>query len=188
MFKSIILFVFVLVGGQAFSADFEGHTEFESYDVRGTYKVTCLGATTKFQTHLCKAYGMHPFNWARFSHSPKNYVEYVTLKSHRPDGKSVTKRLQWNEQLEQSFEEVNLWKKSMFVKPLLSHGVNKVDYSFTVKNKVVESGSFDVTVNKGNHYRCETLTETKKNSKYCDDSMEACTYYFNKQKNCQEIE
>lgn len=170
------------------AADFDGHKDFEAYNVRGTFRVTCVGSTTQHYVHRCKAYGMHPFNWSRLTHKASQEIDRVVVKSQRADGKTITRRSKWDNQLNQSFKQFNLWVKSLFQTPLLTIGDNQVSYELITDRKTVESGQFEVTVTKGAHYQCKDLSETVYNDNFCENSLDACRYYFDNQNDCEESE
>lgn len=188
MIRASILFSILSIGFSVQGADFEGVTEFESYNIRGRYTVTCVSGTVRRTTHFCRAHGMHPFHWARFTHQPKEKVTKVVLKATGKDGKTVKKSSQWDTELSQSFREMNLYVNGFFQTALLQEGDNNVEWELKNGNQVVESGNFNAHITRGNHLQCAPMKETGFDSSYCKDGMKACTRYFEKQTDCKPLE
>lgn len=110
-------------------------------------------------------------------------ADKVILTAVHEDGSTRTKDLSFDS-IKGRSESVNLWVQSLFSKPLLKAGTNKIHYQFKWKNISVQEGDFIVTVNRAEDRRC-ALGNYPGYMNNCSDSYSVCEGYFQQNNYCR---
>jgi hypothetical protein len=72
---------------------------------------------------------------------------------------------------------INLWITTLFQRPLLKIGANKISYNLTQNGTSVESGEFEATVERGGRLYCDSHTLFYSGSS-CPNISTVCSDYF----------
>jgi hypothetical protein len=165
----------------ASSVGFQSGDAFEARDLSGSFTLFCPGQTKVVQ---CRGYELAPasFDYLRFPDTVA--ADRVELSSVNESGEITKKKLRVNADEGRSRKRVNLWVRTLFQKPLLSLGLNKVLYQFSLRGSDSLSGSFDVTVTQGAALQCrhDTMVGSEQD---CKNAFSLCSRYFASQNNCQ---
>lgn len=134
-------------------------------------------------SYYCSAADYNPGAFDRFTIDQRVKADGVELTAFHADGSKRTKKEKFdaNKGLSRRF---NLLISTLFQRPLLEDGVNRVSYSLTKKKREVASGEFEANVNYAGSLRCPDLTISGW-SISCDNASAACSEYFNRISGCQ---
>lgn len=151
-------------------------------------------------TYLCPNYAGHPNNQAHYSCSgylanPGTHDYFVTdkvldankvtLTATHADGSTRTKDAAFDANKSASSTRFNLITSTLFQRPLLNMGENKISYTITNGNQVTESGSFISHVTNSGNRTCAPRTLMAHTNDYCKNITLACDNYFETENNCQ---
>lgn len=171
-----VSFEFALAQGPGLS----GGELFEAQEVEGRVSVRCQSPQgSDFAVYYCSENILLPGEWDRFVHPDKVEGDEVTLVSHQESGKVRTKTKDYDATSGKS-KNFNLWIATLFQRPLLDYGLNRIDYEVTKRGIVQDMGSFDVTVEQSSEPRqCRSRTYFSSNLSDCrSGGYNICQRYF----------
>ncbi len=173
--KLISIFVAVLFCASAFAttAGFKHGNDYEAVSYDGSVTASCSTGT---RTHYCSAYGLNPTIYTKLVTAQRVDANKYEVSATHESGKRVTKdgKFKGTES-----KGINLWIRTLFQKPLLAFGLNKIDYKIMKKKTVVQSGSFEVMVNQGERKRCRS-GYIRMSGNSCENTTSVCNEYFNR--------
>jgi hypothetical protein len=170
---SILTVLFFCASAFATTAGFKDGNNYEALTYDGSVTASCDTGT---RVHYCSAYGLSPAMYTKLVTPQRvDANEYEVVATHE-SGKKVTKDGKFKRT---ESKGINLWIRTLFQRPLLAFGLNKIDYKIKKDKNVVQSGSFEVTVNQGERKTCRRgFIRMTGNS--CENSSSACNEYFNR--------
>ena len=170
---SIIAGLLFCAGAFATTAGFQHGNDYEAISYDGSVTASC---DTGSRVHYCSAYGLNPTIYTKLVTAQRVDANRYEVTATHESGKRVTKdgKFKGTES-----KYINLWIRTLFQKPPLAFGLNKIDYKILKKKNVVQSGSFEVMVNQGERRACRRgFIRMAGNS--CENSTSACNEYFNR--------
>ncbi len=168
------------VGSQVFAATTAGFSSgnlFHTRNLDGQITVFCSGpgAGPHSAVWSCPANEVSPVAEDRFvAMAP---ADHLTLVDTHEDGGTTTKNAGFDAARGQS-DVINLWLESLFQRPLLRVGVNRIHYSLTRAGTPVQAGDFVVTVVRDPDLGCRSETWQSLNEQDCTSSTQACQQYY----------
>lgn len=183
MNKMAALLISLLMSTSALAANvgFSNGHQFTARNISGSFTLFCPSQTKVVQ---CRGYELSPANFDYLVFPTSIAADRVELSSVNEDGKVTVKKLKVDSDAGRSKRRVNLWIKTLFQKPLLSLGINKILYQFSYKGNDSLSGSFSVNVASGEPLQCrhDTIVGSQRD---CDNAYSLCNRYFASQNNCR---
>ncbi|MCB0408228.1 MAG: hypothetical protein KDD34_08495 [Bdellovibrionales bacterium] len=180
------VFIGIIYSSLTLAASFDGRTEFTHFDLQGEFSVSCMsGQERGHAIYQCRGYLMEPSSFAYFYHDPNASVERVELSAMNKKGQKILKKSNWNSQENRTEKRINLWVETLFQKPLLELGDNKVQFVFfNKKNQIVESDEFMVRVDNGGLRECHSRSHFTSDMQMCNSGAFACDEYFYLENDC----
>lgn len=175
------LFAAVVSQAQSFSTG----NRFTTLPIEGDLMVTCSDPNlgTRTARFNCQDLRLGPAEYEYFV-GPQNQADSVDLQATWANGKqSALKTVKYSNG--KSASQVNLWISSLFQRPLLDEGLNKVTYVFKKSDTVISRGDFEVQVVSGPHKQCPSGYITSNTPSDCDNQYTVCDEYFRRYNYCQ---
>lgn len=156
--------------------------------LEGYIRVTCHNndGGTDFGSFRCRGEILDPSETDYFVGPKLSKADEVVLVARHQDGSERTKTDSYLGSQGKSKHRFNLWILTLLQRPLLEMGKNQIHYTLLAKNKVIQSGDFDVVVKDGGHRVC------RRNGYYnsygpedCRDGGRYCDMYFADNNYCQ---
>ncbi len=170
----------------AFAQSFEGVTEFQSLELRGTLSLTCFGTgQTENRYFQCARETLEPMEVGYFNVETTSAADKVKLTATWPDGKVRSQELDFDATTGRSKKRANLWIETVFQRSLLDIGANQITYELLANGEVVQSGSFVAQVNRVEGRSCQHASDISHNLDDCKFSSFACSRYFHRQNYCR---
>jgi len=165
----------------AVNVGFENGNEYEARDLSGSFTLFCPQQTRVVH---CRGYELAPASFDYLLFPTTVVADQVELSSVNESGKVTKKKLKVISNEGRSKKRVNLWVKTLFQKPLLSLGKNKILYQFSYRGNDSLAGSFSVDVKAAAPLQCrhETMIGSQRD---CENAYPLCSVYFAQQNNCQ---
>jgi hypothetical protein len=120
----------------------------------GQIVVDCRAGNPSIAYYTCRQEVMVQGEYDYFQGPEKVTADAVTLSAVHADGSRRSKDVGYNASTGKSTKSVNLWILTLFQKPLLDIGPNKVSYKMTKNGKVTGSGVFTANVIDGGRKVC----------------------------------
>ena len=158
---------------------------FSAVSIFGDLTVQCNGPTTGFRTvvYHCEDETLSPVEFDSFV-GPQNEADTVQLYSTFDNGqRSEMKTVGYKSG--KSTSQINLWVTSLFQRPLLNFGLNKIDYTFKKSGQVISHGEFDVNVTNGTLRECPSGFIPSNDDNDCNTPYLVCTEYFQRYNYCR---
>jgi hypothetical protein len=170
---SILTAVFFCASAFATTAGFQHGNDYEATSYDGSVTASCASGT---RTHYCSAYGLNPTIYTKLVTAQRVDANKFEVVATHESGKRVSKDGKFKKT---ESKGINLWIRTLFQKPLLAFGLNKIDYKIMKNKTTVQAGSFEVMVNQGERRSCRRgFIHMSGNS--CENSTSACNEYFNR--------
>lgn len=184
---AIFLFIFLMSGSDSVLAQtFTSGTQFYSYFLEGQVDLTCSdGREVQNIVFDCQESSLEPANYTYFVGPVGTIADEVKLVSVASDATSSTKTVEYDNATGMSAEKVNLWISSLFQKPLLKSGVNKIYYFLYQNSKVVNQGKFQVEVISAGSRACSKQKLYSSNISDCGSQYSICQTYFQQNQQCR---
>lgn len=185
--KTIFIFLslyFVLsftLTSRAEAASFSQGDHFQAFSKRGNVTVYCPNQYAYFR---CFDNYLSPANRDYFVYENAPMADRVELKAYQYDGRTQTKTERFQEGRTES--SVNLWINTLFQRPLLNYGNNRISYKMTHQGEVTEEGEFDVYVERMPLLTCTHRTYWSPSAWDCSPQAanNVCMRYFLESRNC----
>lgn len=190
----IILFLFMTSVSASFAGDpepapftgFDSGNHFQLSSIEGTLDVTCRDyrGVRDQQQFNCYEDSLSPTRSARFMKWPTVDADKVTLVAYHQDGSIRERSNPFLSNEGRTKKKFNLWNSSLFQRPLLEVGVNRVTYEFEKEGKVVERGEFTATVEVLPTQHCKSGNLFSNNVQNCRSGQMICHRYFSMNNYC----
>lgn len=162
-------------------AEFKSGSQFKYTNIEGTLTIQC---DTQKRTITCRDVFLDPWPYDVFVGPRNPKAEKVELQATvKSDTKIVI--VPYNGKTGIS-SEINLGIYSLFQKPLLRAGENKIRYVLLGrKNEILETNTFDVSVARGKSRVCPPKEVFTLRNSDCDHPYTLCQLYFRDQNYCK---
>lgn len=183
MFKFGLLLTFALFPFMAASAapGFEGGDHYQAHSLRGSVNVICPDRQAFFS---CQDYYLEPSMRDYFVYQNAPQSDRVSLTAEHEDGRTRTRSEGFNNG--RSTSSFNLWISTLFQRPLLATGHNRITYQMQNNSQVVEEGEFDVFVERRPTRSCPHRTYRSSSNFDCQGGgATICARYFYESRNCR---
>lgn len=162
-------------------------TEFTSVSIRGSVSVQCMTPQgNSSAVFSCGDNILYPGDFDFFYHPDKVAGDKVTLRSEQANGRVRTASKNYDAQTGLSKTRFNLWISTLFQRPLLNFGVNKIDFEVTERGVITDIGAFEVVVNRSAEVQtCQRRHYFSSNLDDCRNGANICSRYFRELNYCQ---
>jgi hypothetical protein len=172
---------------------FQSGPEFHATPVEGTVIMTCENGNNKItSTYKCRDVVLDPRSADYFIGPVDPTLNQVFLTSLHEDGTFRSKSSGYDGVAGKSQTPINLWISTLFQKPLLMKGVNRVRYSFksNIDSQITSfedygEGEIIVRVKTGVNRRCPTTQYRSTDPADCSSQYSICQRYFENYNNCR---
>jgi hypothetical protein len=146
---------------------------------RGQVTVWCSnGSASSRAFYSCAEERAHPGAFAHFVTSENVDADEVRITARHENGAVQTRTRNFNARTNES-RSFNLLVRTLFQRPLLGLGDNRLSYELTKRGVVVALGEFDVRVERDPVARqCRAITLTTTDMNACQNHTVACDQYF----------
>jgi hypothetical protein len=179
LFTAVVFAVMFFMTQTSFALGFAAGNEFQASSSSGHITVTCQGpegpaTTVNFD---CWNGSLSPVEYDYFL-GPTLTADSVNLTVTREDQSQRSKDSRYDSRRGMSVDRFNLWVASLFQRPLLADGVNRVHYSLKLKGASVDEGDFVVKVVREPTAVCPNHSYTSKDPADCTNQYSMCGKYF----------
>nr|BFD64630.1 hypothetical protein BdHM001_33110 [Bdellovibrio sp. HM001] len=190
MFKKtkfiIALGMFVGSVSQAQHVGFEKGNSLTVTPIQGQVRVMCGGFNgSGSAVYTCRDLVMSPNAYDYFVGPRDGRATKVELTAVHQDGSGRRKTESYSGSRGRSEDAFNLWISTLFQKPLLENGTNKISYRLLGSNAVYAEGTFTAVVNKSVPKECPATTYQSTDINDCSSQYSVCQRYFREFNNCQ---
>ena len=199
MIKILSSIMLCLMGSaQIAMADYIGFasgSEFQAIPVEGTVLMACEDAIKgkMIATYNCRDVVLDPASSDYFMGPNRTDLVQITLTATHEDGTVRTKVAAYDGFAGRSSAPVNLWISTLFQKPLLMKGTNRIQYSFSTGRRSEEhdeshglaGGEVLVNVKNGKARHCPTTQYTSTDMNVCSAQYSICQRYFENFNECR---
>lgn len=180
---SLILILFTTVAARAAAPGFSQGNQFFAIPLQGVVTVYCSNGETA--TYTCYDSVLDPSSYDHFIGPEGIRAQQITLSCIRPDGTTRERTEDYDTKSTKSLHAFNLWINTPFQRPLLSMGTNKIDYRMTNMGKIIQQGTFSVSVAHGATRVCPTTHYNSADANDCQSPYTVCQRYFEQYDNCR---
>lgn len=187
--KKLIALMMVIFSFSAMALDvgFDSGNNLNSVELSGSVRVFCTdsrGTDTRFA--MCYSNILSPNEYARIVVTNGTVdADKVSVVAYHADGSSRSKSAGFDSVKGESTKRFNLWISTVFQRPLLDGGENRVVYTFTKNGAVVLEGEFTANVNEGQARECPYGTIYSSRGDDCKTGAFVCDEYFRKYNYCR---
>lgn len=128
--------------------------------------------------YTCESQVLEPATYDYFIGPAISEANRVVLNAERADKSIREKEEAYIGAKGQSARAINLWASSVFERPLLNYGANKVTYKLMKDNVVLEEGTFKVQIDGGSARSCPNHAINSTFPGDCESSFSICERYF----------
>lgn len=167
----------------------QGFVEGDHYEIStylGQVTLFCFGqGGNRTVFYSCAQERVFPDAFARFAPGERVDADEVRLTAVHESGqqREQTRAFQSRSQESRSF---NLLVRTLFQRPLLGLGDNRIDYELTRRGVMVAFGEFDVRVERDPVTRqCRPLSFSTNDPNLCQNQFNACDMYFRQVGSCR---
>ena len=186
--KYLMFFAFslLLLSGNAAAVGFSAGAAFTATPLAGNISVHCRdGDQSDTAFHACHEEILEPVEASYFLGTEGVAASRVELTAHYEDGNMRAKDLRYNAATGRS-EAVNLWIATLFQRPLLDYGQNRIEYVMRDgQGSTMSKGEFLVQVNRGDRRRCRSRTYWSNSMSDCRSPGFLCSRYFRDEDYCR---
>jgi hypothetical protein len=176
LFTAIVFAVTFFITQVSFALGFATGNDFQAISSRGQVTVTCKNVPTP-STFSCWDSALNPVEFDYFV-GPAVNADTVTLLVTREDQSQRSKDSRYDSRRGMSVDRFNLWSSSLFQRPLLADGVNRVHYTLTLKGAIVMEGDFMAKVNRQPTAVCQNQSYNSDDPSDCSNQYSICGRYF----------
>lgn len=165
---------------------FEMGKEFFAAPVEGIVLMTCVNSTDNFfVTYNCRDVVLDPKSADVFMGPVGQNISEVVLTALHEDGSLRTKSSSYDSTTGRSSTVFNLWVSTLFQKPLLMRGLNRIRYSFTngasansSDYRELSRGEISIHVSSGSARKCPKTRYSSTDPNDCTSQYSICQRYF----------
>jgi hypothetical protein len=184
-FFGLLISQAVALTAGAVDTGFETGNSFTAREYQGQVSVNCAAPDDhRGYFYACDDYGLDPAMSAKFVTAPGTDADHVKLSATWENGKTVSKDTGFDAASGKSSREFNLWISTLFQKPLLNSGTNKIHYVLSRNGQARSEGDFIATVQQAPVSQCGSGMVTEFNSGNCQNQQYMCERFFNEVAHC----
>lgn len=189
MFKTFC--TFMLLSSAVYAANdaaFTSGINFKATPIEGNVVVTCEGFNGGGSaSFICRDVVLDPVSYDYFVGPKESRATKVTLRNVREDGSVRVKSEDYDGVRGRSKSQINLWISSLFQKPLLMAGTNRIHYSLyeNSSSQAVAEGDMTVTVARNGLRQCPLTHYHSADVNDCTSQYSVCQRYFEQFNNCR---
>lgn len=162
----------------------EGGDLYLNHRLEGRITLTCSQGGEHDTAYVnCRDSYLSPSMRAKFVYDSGVDADKVKLSYTNSRGKIKTKSSSIKNNA--SKRNFNLWIGSLTQRPLLRSGINTLTYKLLKKGNTVETGSFDVRVERQPVRTCDYRSYHSSSMSDCRNPSMVCARYFRNQNDCQ---
>lgn len=162
---------------------FSSGSNFVAYAIQGQVVVHCSDGTSA--SYNCRDSVLDPASYDYFIGPAGVKADEVALSCLRADGTRRDRISNYNSTLGRSSDSFNLWISTLFQRPLLLPGINKIDFQLRNLGQGVVRGVFEVVVNYGAPRTCPLTHYNSTDSNDCQSQYTVCQKYFEQYQYCR---
>ena len=182
MYRLLVLSGLILLTQVAYgSGSFDNSDRLAVVYLGGTLFVHCPSDQASVP---CSKYIVEPVSESYFRDSEFADADRVQLKAVHGDRTVETKEEKYLAVEKRSAKVINLLASGWFNKPLLSEGLNHIQYTLFKESAVVRAGSFDINV-QSTERRCDSGDTFENTNGNCRNPILLCEDYFLRQNDCR---
>lgn len=188
IYATLLSFVLVLLSMKPAFANFKNGNELVTAPIEGTATVRCDGFNGR-QTavYQCRDLVMDPGPYDYFMGPVVTNGTAVNLKAFHQDGSSRSKSEKYLGSRGISVETFNLWISTIFQRPLLEYGANRVMWQVVDDSeRVLAEGQFVANVKRGPARQCEPAFYNSTDANDCNSQFTVCQRYFEQNNFCNK--
>ncbi|MNJ91214.1 hypothetical protein D3C87_88610 [compost metagenome] len=175
---------------QASDVGFSSTNDFVATPIEGRVDVTCEGFNgSGFAKYRCRDIVLEPQSYDYFVGPKEPNARKVELRAYHADGSDRSKMSLYDGTNGRSRDSFNLWISTLFQKPLLEVGVNRVTYSLYSDDKSdlkeYTRGEFTAVVTKGTPRLCPATSYNSTDINDCNAQYSVCQRYFEQYNYCR---
>lgn len=154
-------------------------SEFSATPVHGSLSVDCQDSSGQdFANYDCSDVILEPTDNDYFVTQPGGHAAQFELRAVHEDGSVQKKNGDFDPTRGRSKSSINLWIATLFQRPLLNMGTNRISYQLKNGSVTEKSGEFDVHVRQGKERVCPhdfvnspTLDDCRSSANVCDNYL-----------------
>lgn len=157
--------------------------------LEGEITVFCPVGPTDYnppsQSFVCTELVMEPSPYDYFRGPRGLSASELVLTATREDGTSKSKTIPYDSRSFRTADSINLWISTLFQRPLLKEGRNKLIYTLIQGSTTVSQGELEAIVQNGPPRQCPRTTYNSINPQDCVSPYSVCQRYFSQYNNCK---
>jgi hypothetical protein len=163
---------------------FQSGNQFTVHNIYGEIQIRCQTPTESITTtYDCNESTLLPSELDIFIGPRGTMANEVTL--YNAQDPRTRRTTAYNAHLGQSASTINLWLRSLLQRPLLSFGVNRIEFELTNGGTLVTKGNFNVSVTRGEAFTCSKTGSFQSNlADDCRNPQRFCSDFFKSQNYC----
>ena len=175
-----LLVLFFSINAFAYNVGFESGHEMTTVLSQGNVRVFCNGARGQTSAYLhCYSNDLTPSLRSKLMVTDGVInADKVKLTAFHADGSQRSKSSKFDSNEGKSTKSFNLWISTVFQRPLLESGLNRIVYQFMNEDEVVADGEFEVVINRGEDRNCSYGTIFSHRDSDCRAGSNICNAYF----------
>ena len=189
MLRIIFAFFILLPTAQAANIGFSLGSEFKATAIQGVVVMSCDGED-KPVIYTCRDSVLDPQEYDIFTGPIEPHASSIELTVVHEDGTTRVKDGGYSGSKGYSTDSFNLWISTLFQKPMLMNGVNKVHYmlydDLSRDRRSYAQGDFVVKVSRGTPRTCPTTQYHSTDMMDCAAQYSICQHYFEQYNNCRQ--
>jgi hypothetical protein len=134
--------------------------------------------------YACADESLEPGESAKFVTAPGVDADHVALSATWESGKTVNKDTGFDSASGKSTKAFNLWIDTLFQRPLLNYGDNKIHYVLSKDGQTQSEGDFTATVEKAPLSKCDNVMLMETFAGNCTNPNFMCQRYFQMNPRC----
>ncbi|NUN04193.1 MAG: hypothetical protein HUU57_00405 [Bdellovibrio sp.] len=192
MLKTILIILAFYTSAHSADGGFAKGNDLVATPVQGQVRVVCNGFNgNDTALYNCRDVALSPSPYDFFvgpQIGRSNIGDRIELLATLEDGTNRSKSTGYDGVRGKSRDAFNLWISTLFQKPLLSYGVNKIRFRVIVSENHPEhiiEGNFIANVKRGTVRTCPAAEYTSSDINDCNSQYSICQRYFQEYNNCQ---
>lgn len=182
------LLILPLLSHAATDVGFKNGSVMKAVPVSGKVTVYCppspISAKEISTTYNCQNILLEPSAYDYFVGPAGLVADNFTLQVTREDGSTRAKTDKYDGIQTRSTSMMNLWISTLFQRPLLKKGRNKISYTLVQDKAAVGQGQFEVLVQEEPARECPVSQYVSTDPVDCNSAYSVCERYFLQYNNC----
>ena len=179
--------ILMTINAWAVTTGFSAGNDLTATTIQGDLSVQCQeNGQFAFARFSCEMTVLDPAEYSYFVTDSGGDADTITLTATWENGKTVIKKASFNPATGKSKDSFNLWIATLFQRPLLDFGKNKVHFVLSKSGKTRQEGDFIATIHDGPSRRCRNGFQTSFGLNDCRSGGSiVCRNYFDQENYCK---